>query len=240
MLWSASNACQSSDFRPVRDADFGKRHLPCPCARAGLEAGRRRSGFEARMGASSRLHHDRTNPRPRRSAARDLRCAPQPAGGSPPSRASGRKDCPENPPVRENWVRDRRGTRDPKTARLEDRRDYERPAGGGRRLGFVPPGEPRRRSDVLLRGRTPEAGPRIYLHTCRELEVAPEDFLFVGDGGSDELRPPPLGSSNKATLGYLVPREVGPLVPGRSGRKDLGWIPRLKTIGDVTEYLDSD
>ena len=30
--------------------------------------------------------------------------------------------------------------------------------------------------------------PHIYQHACKNLGIAPSDFIFIGDGNSDELR----------------------------------------------------
>jgi putative hydrolase of the HAD superfamily len=76
--------------------------------------------------------------------------------------------------------------------------------------------------------------PWMYLHACARLRVAPDECLYVGDGGSREL-------TGAAALGMSAVRLDAPdLVRHLSLAPDLGWRgPSVRSLSDVVRLVDT-
>lgn len=76
--------------------------------------------------------------------------------------------------------------------------------------------------------------PWMYLQACDRLGVAPEDCLYVGDGGSREL-------TGAAALGMSAVRLDAPdLVDHLSLAPDLAWRgPSVRSLSDVVGLVDT-
>ena len=77
--------------------------------------------------------------------------------------------------------------------------------------------------------------PKIYLAACAELGVAPEECLYVGDGGSNEL-------TGAADLGMTAVRLAAPDLAGHlSFSPDARWagpaVPGLPAIVDLLDRI---
>ncbi|MFO8059468.1 MAG: HAD-IA family hydrolase, partial [Bacillota bacterium] len=77
--------------------------------------------------------------------------------------------------------------------------------------------------------------PDIYLSACRQLEVDPADCLFIGDGGSDELR-------GAESAGFTVYQAAWYLRDWPSwkkrGKNPQGRYPVLGSIDEVLLVID--
>lgn len=72
--------------------------------------------------------------------------------------------------------------------------------------------------------------PRIYRLACEELDVEPEEAIFVGDGANDEL-------AGAAAVGMTA---VLALPPGRDEplwEEARGWEPRVRELAEILDLI---
>lgn len=75
--------------------------------------------------------------------------------------------------------------------------------------------------------------PEIYLTACRALGVSPEDCVFVGDGGSDELT----GAKNVGMIPVQMKGIVEKLSPEIAERQKAGSMFRINSIAELAEAI---
>jgi HAD superfamily hydrolase (TIGR01509 family) len=63
--------------------------------------------------------------------------------------------------------------------------------------------------------------PRIYLMAINQLGVSPDDTLYIGDGGDDELAGAGRAGLRAAQAGWYVSRPVAPPIPFLANRHDV-------------------